>query len=452
MIDTVDGKGNRVDRKSNSTTSSTTNPLAPSSLSTTTTIITPSATTTTIPTSTTATSRLSSADDSSLSPTFGWIRYLRIFLILLLAWALLSSFDDDDPTVPPPNNPFELTYWKKMNIIDTLSLTDTKSRTGIRIIPSNSSSSTTHLPRINDQLTNILLIGDSVDLYFLMDWCRSNPVRSLCRYYPDGDRFRGPSYASRSTDNCHRFYDNMQRLPDINYWKNSYAPVWCHDPNQNITILMFWQNLGVYPVPPFHTEIIQFGHIPSTRIDMTVHTALRTVLEPILRDAPILFGGRVPDGILFQSTFWELFKLVSFHLPLYNDMRINEEVRIAWTTEWIRNMSVYTDILRELTTSWYPNPRWIGTRTANLVKVKKINNNEKNWRYDSTDVILVINRYLHSLATKQGIDIIDFETITGYSPLEFLRDDHHPLPAYMVTAMEAIVTKTLAAVKKDKAG
>ena len=159
--------------------------------------------------------------------------------------------------------------------------------------------------RVKDNLTYILLIGDSIDLFMTLDWCRAHPSRSLCHVTTSPDWDRGALYTSRPEDNCTVFANRLSTIELPATWTKDHGPGWCTDPIRNITILMYWQNFGVCPTPPWDNayDINKFI-LPSTTSDMTAGQALKIVLEPILRLAPILLGN-YPDGILVHSSFWD---------------------------------------------------------------------------------------------------------------------------------------------------
>jgi len=296
------------------------------------------------------------------------------------------------------------------------------------------------ISRKTDENTYVLVIGDSNDLYLVLDWCRADESRMLCHISSEGDPSRDPWYSPRDSDNCSAYLDSLskQNVQIPLFWKSKFSPRWCRDSRRNVTLLMIWQSLGVFPIP---FDAIDFDpvkdYLPATTESMTAGEALTVVLEPIIDIVPKLLGNK-PNGILIQSMFWDLYHLVIQNFTRYEELRINLKSRLLWGAEWVKNFTEYVNVIKSKTKKW--NVSWLGIRTANLVDD---NAHEKEWRNGANTIIPIMNKYLREFAFKSSIPLFDLENHTGSDPAIFLRDTHHPKREYLVAAMELIVREII---------
>lgn len=264
----------------------------------------------------------------------------------------------------------------------------------------------------------LLLIGDSVDHYLMLDWCRESRSRSLCTYLT-ADPQRDQRYHRRESDDCAFFDAQISTLGLPSDEIDLFGPGVCTDPLLNMSLMMLWNAFGVNGAGPFAPILVELYSpvLPSVEPGMHPNPALRRILQPIIQTARHLMD-KPPAALVIQSAFWDLYRLSATDLHALRVLRSSSSARMDWVQRWLYNATELVSVAKELTRDWHV--KWQGWRTSNFVIAGA---DDEDWRSDSRNLLAMMNTAGRQLAQSMDMHIVDLALFEG---ADNLRDRHHP--------------------------
>lgn len=271
---------------------------------------------------------------------------------------------------------------------------------------------------------SIVIIGDSVDLYVVLDWCRAAQRRSLCTLRSIESK-RDVRYHRTLRDDCRTFDAKIASSLLSMEAITMMGPTVCHDPDMDIEIIMVWNLLGVNaagPYPPLATDLYAAA-LPPVESWLSAYVAIHRYLAPAIELVSQLLNQPV-RAVIFQSLFWDLYRMASNEVARFNAIRASPVARHNWGNEWLQNASALMNVVVDLTLPW--GPKWVGWRTSNLVAATADETNDyADWRVLANPIIVELNRIARQHASTRQLFVADLEWLSLGTKL---RDNHHPVP------------------------
>lgn len=234
----------------------------------------------------------------------------------------------------------------------------------------------------------LLIVGDSVDRYMIVDWCRKRKhrLRYSCGALGSDKKRCGPFTAFTESVNVH----------------STFAWVACRDDDWGVSIMLAHNRLAV---DPSRTGSCAEG-IPHFEQLGGANGAWRSQFIPILKGSVDVLG-KPPDNVLVQSAYWDMLKLKGCSNESFWAMNLPgaaaEAMQRTYLDQWQANATLlFEAVLDSFADVGFPI-RWAGWRTSN-----KVNADGQKWRYPRINELLMgCNERGKRVAAKFGADVFD---------------------------------------------
>lgn len=264
---------------------------------------------------------------------------------------------------------------------------------------------------------SMVMIGDSVDRYMLLEWCEQEKHH---RFACTGNMTKNPG--------CLPMKEFVNGIPEKDRYRSAFALYACYDKKINVSILLISNMFGTAT----HMTGNCHKHPDPAGPPEDIEEAWKSILSGFFARAHIVLGGP-PDTLMLQSLFWDFKRARSCANDIHNLLHLGpkaEEFRRLWIEDWARNA---TGLLRASLSLASENKwplRWAAWRVANHVEEDR-----QRWRFQKSNYLIsAANAAASKAASKLGI-----KTFAYFMDFTATRDGVHPTQEASVEAMERVL-------------
>lgn len=184
--------------------------------------------------------------------------------------------------------------------------------------------------------TRLLLIGDSVDRYLVIDWCSAGAAAGQCKLFTEASREATNASSPATVWDLMKVHGRRRKAYEIRV---------CECWQKRVMVTYVANKFGVKANGPWHSPIATMAGAETELAASSNKTLLETFsigLFPVFAALEKAAGGP-PHGIMFSSVFWDL----SHPDP----EGIREKQPNLWLKGWETNVSLAMQLIQ----TYYPS-------------------------------------------------------------------------------------------------
>jgi len=244
---------------------------------------------------------------------------------------------------------------------------------------------------LNASAASLLLLGDSGDLYTIVDYC----IAAGKLPYTATDAFLHPDLSGTPDQDVHQHRYLFMRV--------------CETQGLNMAMRFI---PGVHPSGPYHKHKALLGE--------NCLNASWVVRTPETLDWHTKLFGRPPDMVVLAANYWEIARV---NTRFSRETGFSDSFLNAFST----NLSDWVKLVRSLMPQTL-----VVLRTSAIPPHNKEGHSHSN-QLGSRMLVASLNAVTRLVAQQQGLPLVDWEAhAVGVATERMFRDPHHPNPTYQL--------------------
>eukprot|EP01041_Mallomonas_annulata_P008622 gene8622-17789_t len=262
-----------------------------------------------------------------------------------------------------------------------------------------------HFIADEDKSTRILVIGDSVDRFANLYWCKINNGEFCQPRKHEHDR---GEHDKINLTFCNSILPNNHNYKEF-FSSHSRHSVWdiqiCFLPQKSLILSFIFNNFGIRNQLQCNkdakSDLVNTG-MEGFKYDVKYNTSTfiyKSLLPAIIAVETFIQGKN--DGVLLQSALWDIRN--SWECDDITNILHDDKLRQQWINNWKLNMESF---ILHMKSTIFNDSLWFGMRSPNPLIYSK---NEKPWiNKDMNILISMLMNSIESITKKLNIDFIDF--------------------------------------------